>query len=78
MNWTVFSDWCERKLLPSITATKKITSVVILGIATYILVIGEEYGRPVTSCNKERLIDAIRRWRGTSENWPLTWERMES
>ena len=78
MNWTVFRDWCERNLFLSITATKKIKSVVILGIATYIIVIGEEYGRPVTSCNKERLIDAIRRWCGTPENWPLTWECTES
>ena len=60
MNWAVFSDWCEKKVFPSIAATKK-TSVVVLDRATYQTVLDEEDRRPVTSWNKSRLIDAIRR-----------------
>ena len=74
MNWDVFSDWCERVVFPRIGASNK-SSVVFLDRATYHTVLDEEDGRPVTSWNKARLIDAIRSWGGPPDDWPLTWAK---
>ena len=77
MNWDVFSDWCERVVFPRIAATNK-SSVVVLDRATYHTVVDEEDRRPVTCWNKARLIDAIRRWGGPPDDWPLTWAKKKS
>ena len=60
-----------------IAATNKF-SVVVLDMSTYQTALGEEGRRPVTSWNKARLIDAIRRWGGPPDNWLLTWANKKS
>ena len=53
-------------------------SVVVLDRATYHTVLDDEDKLPVTSWNKGQLVEAIRRWRGAPDNWPLTWVRTKS
>ena len=61
INWAVFSHSCEKKVFPAIAATG-IKSVVVIDRAIYHTVLDEEDRNPATSWNKERLIEAIKRW----------------
>ncbi len=60
MNWNVFSHYCELKVFPAMQQTRK-TSLMVLDRATYHTVLDEEDRRPVTSWNKEKLADALKR-----------------
>ena len=71
MNQNVFSDWCNSVVLPAIAARSE-NAVLVLDRATYHTYIDEEDKRPNTSWNKNRISDSIARWRGPSEDWPLT------
>lgn len=73
MNWDVFSNWCETKVIPAISRTKK-KSVLVLDRATYHTKLDEEDRRPTTSWNKKRLVDSIIRWGGVLDDWNEDWK----
>ncbi len=50
-------------------------SLMVLDRATYDTVLDEEDRRPVTSWNKKKLAEALKRWDGIPDDWPLTWEK---
>lgn len=77
MNWDVFRHWCENTVFPAIVATGK-KSVIVLDRAKYHTKLDDIDRKPVTSWNKQRLGDAIVRWGGQPEDWPLTWRRKKS
>ena len=72
MNWSVFSDWCQSKVFPAMKNTKQ-KSVLVLDRATYHTFLDEQDRRPTTSWNKSKIADAISRWDGIPDDWPLTW-----
>ena len=72
MNWAGFSHWCEKKVVPAVAATS-INSAVVFDRATYHTVLDEEDRKPDTTWNKARLIEAVKRWGGAPNDWPLTW-----
>ncbi len=50
----------------------------VLDRATYHTVLDEEDRRPVTSWNKKKLADALKRWDVFLDDWPLTWEKTKT
>ena len=72
MNWNVFSNWCKAVVLPTVTATEK-KSAVVLDSAICRTVLDEEDKRPVRSWSTDHLVQAIHKWGGAPDDWPLTW-----
>jgi len=77
MNWNVFSDWCEKRVFPAIKATGK-KSVIVLDRATYHTHLDDDDRKPTKAWNKKRLGDAIVRWGGQPDDWPLTWRKKKT
>ena len=72
INWDVFSRWCDYKVFPKL-ASAGLKAVLALDRATCHTVLDDEDSKSVTSWNKNRLVSAIRRRGGLSDDWPLTW-----
>ena len=72
MNWFVFGNWCESKIFP---VMKRIMQklVLVLDRATCHTFLDEEDKRPITSWNKSKLANAIVKWDGVPDDWPLKW-----
>ena len=77
MNWFVFSNWCESKVFPAGKRTIQ-KSVLVLDRATYHTFLDEEDKRPTTCWNKSNLANAVVRWDGIPDDWPLAWRVQKS
>ena len=77
MNWDVFSHWCDSKVFPGMKCVGY-KSCLVLDRATYHTVLDEEDRRPVTSWSKTKLCNAIERWGGCDDGWPLTWKKKKT
>ena len=72
MNADVFQDWCKKRVFPTMKRQGK-KCVLVLDRATYHTKITDDTRPPTTQWRKAQLIEAIRRWDGPDDDWPLTW-----
>ena len=77
MNWHVLSSWLETKVFPALQQSG-VNSIVVLGRATYHIVLDEDDKYPVTSWNKNRICTSISRCSGPPDNWVLTWKKRKT
>ncbi len=70
-------SWCESKVYPKIKETNH-KAVVVLDRAIYHTFLDDLDRRPTSLWNKSRIADAIVRWNGVPEDWPLTWKHRKT